>query len=254
MAYYGLIDPESRPGKAPGGYCLELPEHRLPFIFLNLVGRDNDIRQILHESGHAFHTFATRNLEPHFHYRGEGTPLEFAEVASMSMELLGGEHIEGIFYNHADAVRSKLEHLESIVKLLPWIATIDAFQHWIYTNPDHTVEDRENYWLKLRTRFGGGEDWTGYEEAQRSHWQRQSHLFTVPFYYIEYGIAQLGALGIWIRYRGDPKAGIAAYRRALMLGGSKTLPKLFEAAEVPFDFGPQIVQSYARELRAQLGI
>ena len=252
MVDLGLIDPESRRGKAPGGYCLELPEVRLPFIFLNLVGRDDDMRTILHESGHAFHTFATRDLAPHFHYRGESAPVEFAEVASMSMELLGGEHIEGTFYDHEDATRSKHEHLESIIRLLAWIATIDAFQHWIYTNPDHTTEEREGFWMKLRTRFGGAESWDNYDRIQRSYWQRQGHLFTAPFYYIEYGIAQLGALGIWTQYRKEPKAGIAAYKRALALGGSKTLPELFEAAGLPFDFGPQIVQSYARELATEL--
>jgi len=252
MVDLALIDPESRRGKAPGGYCLELPELRLPFIFLNLVGRDNDVRTILHESGHAFHTFATRNLAPHFHYRGENAPIEFAEVASMSMELLGGEHIEGTFYDHNDAARSRHEHLESIVRLLPWIATIDAFQHWVYTNPDHTPREREEFWLRLRVRFGGGESWERYEEIQRSYWQRQGHLFTSPFYYIEYGIAQLGALGIWVQYHKDPKAGVAAYKRALALGGSKTLPELFAAAGLPFDFGPKIVQSCARELGAEL--
>ncbi len=252
MVRYGLIDPESRRGKAPGGYCLELPELRLPFIFLNLVGRDDDMRTILHESGHAFHTLASTSLAPHFQYRGENAPVEFAEVASMSMELLGGEHIEGTFYKHDDAVRSKHEHLESIVRLLAWIATIDAFQHWVYTHPDHTSEDREKSWLDLRKRFGGGENWEGYEEVQRTYWQRQGHLFTAPFYYIEYGIAQLGALGVWTRYREDSKAAVAAYERALGLGGSKTLPELFQAAGLPFDFGPHIVQSYARELHTEL--
>jgi oligoendopeptidase F len=252
MVGLGLIDPESRRGKAPGGYCLELPEVRLPFIFLNLVGRDDDMRTILHESGHAFHTYAARDLAPHFHYRGENAPVEFAEVASMSMELLGGEHIEGTFYDHEDAIRSKHEHLESIVRLLAWIATIDAFQHWIYTNPDHTTEERERSWMSLRTRFGGAESWDDYDRIQRSYWQRQGHLFTAPFYYIEYGIAQLGALGIWTQYRKNPASGIAAYKRALAFGGSKTLPELFAEAGLPFDFGPQIVQSYARELAAEL--
>jgi oligoendopeptidase F len=252
MVDLALIDSESRRGKAPGGYCLELPEVRLSFIFLNLVGRDNDVRTILHESGHAFHNFATRNIAPHFQYRGESAPTEFAEVASMSMELLGGEHLEGTFYDHNDAARSKHDHLESIVKILPWIATIDAFQHWIYTNPDHTAKEREEFWLRLRSRFLGDESWEDYEEIQRSYWQRQGHLFTSPFYYIEYGIAQLGALGIWVQYRKDPEASVAAYKRALALGGSKTLPELFKAAGLPFDFGPQIVQLYARELSAQL--
>lgn len=247
-----LVDPESRRGKAPGGYCVELAEVRLPFIFLNLVGRDNDVRTILHESGHAFHSFATRDKDLLFQYRSDNMPMEFAEVASMSMELLGGEHIEGAFYNHDDAVRSRTEHLESIVRLLAWIATIDAFQHWVYTHPEHTREEREEQWLKLRKRFGGRESWDGYEDVQRTYWQRQGHLFTAPFYYIEYGIAQLGALSIWARYRKDPEGSIEAYKRALALGGSKALPELFKSAELPFDFGPKTVQACASEMRAEL--
>ena len=168
------------------------------------------------------------------------------------MELLGGEHIEGTFYNHQDAVRSKREHLESVVKLLAWVATIDAFQHWVYTHPEHTTEEREKFWLNLRERFGGGEAWDGYDNVQRTYWQRQGHLFTAPFYYIEYGIAQLGALGIWTQYLKDPKKGIESYKRALSLGGTQPLPKLFKAANLPFDFGPKIIQSYAGELRRQL--
>lgn len=247
-----LIDPDSRPGKAPGGYCVELSEIRLPFIFLNLVGRDDDVRTILHESGHAFHAFSTRDKDLHFEYRGENVPTEFAEVASMSMELLGGEHLDGTFYNHEDAARSRQKHLEEIAKILPWIATIDAFQHWIYTNPSHTHEQREEFWLKLRARFGGIESWEGCEDIQRSFWQRQGHLFSAPFYYIEYGIAQLGALGIWTHYKKDRQGGVQAYKRALALGGSKPLPQLFATADLPFNFGSDIVQAYAHELRAEL--
>ena len=170
----------------------------------------------------------------------------------MSMELLAGEHLEGAFYNDEDAARSKREHLNSIVRLLPWIATIDSFQHWIYTNPKHTYEERETFWLKLRQRFGGNEKWDGYENTQRTYWQRQGHLFTAPFYYIEYGIAQLGALGIWTQYRKNQHDGAEAYKRALALGGSQPLPALFKAANLPFDFGSGIVQAYARELRREL--
>lgn len=252
MIELNLVDSESRRGKAPGAYCAEFPGIRMPFMFLNLVGRDDDVRTVLHESGHAFHTFATRKLEPHAHYRGENAPMEFAEVASMSMELLGGEHIEDTFYNHQDAVRSKKEHLESIVRILAWVATIDAFQHWVYTHPDHTIKEREEFWLKLRDRFGGSENWDGLENTKRTFWQRQGHLFTAPFYYIEYGIAQLGALGIWTKYLKDQDEGIEAYKRALALGGSKPLPELFKAANLPFDFGPNIVQKYAQELRKEL--
>ena len=248
MTSLNLLDLDSRKGKAPGGYNMELSEIRLPFVFMNAVGRDSDVWTLLHESGHAFHVFATRDKRFPYQYRSENVPLEIAEVASQAMEIIGGEHLEGTFYNREDAVRSKREHLASIVKLLAWIATIDSFQHWIYTNTGHTREERESQWVKLRKRFGGAESWNGLEKFLRSQWQRQLHLFEVPFYYIEYGIAFMGALGLWTRYRKDPKAAISAYQRALALGGSKPLPELFKAADLPFDFGPRTIEPYAKEL------
>ncbi len=244
----GLLDLESRKGKAPGAYSATLAEKRLPFIFANAVGRDDDLRTMLHESGHAFHALAAREQPLHL-YRG--SPAEFAEVASMGMELLGGEHLE-VFYRKEEALRSKREHLERIVRLLPWIATIDAFQHWIYTHPGHSRKERKEKWLELRRRFGGIEDWQGYEEALENQWQRQIHLFEYPFYYIEYGIAQLGALGIWRSAKTDRAGAVRAYREALALGGSRPLPKLFEAAGLKFDFSSGTVAGAARALRAEL--
>lgn len=244
----GLLDLESRKGKAPGAYSLTLAEKRLPFIFANFVGRDDDLRTMLHESGHAFHALAAREQPLHL-YRG--SPLEFAEVASMGMELLGGEHLE-VFYRKDQAARSKREHLERIVRLLPWIATIDAFQHWLYTHPGHSRGERRAKWLELRRRFGGIESWEGYEEALENQWQRQLHLFEAPFYYIEYGIAQLGALGVWQNAKRDSQEAIAAYRRALALGGSRPLPELFAAAGLRFDFSSGTVAGAAQALRAEL--
>ena len=249
MTSLNLLDLDSRKGKAPGGYNMELSEVRLPFVFMNAVGRDGDVWTLLHESGHAFHVFAMRDKGFPFQYRSENVPLEIAEVASQAMEIIGGEHLEGTFYNNEDAARSRREHLASIVKLLAWIATIDAFQHWIYTHQGHSREDRQDEWVKLRKRFGGAESWDGYQEFLRSQWQRQLHLFEVPFYYIEYGIAFMGALGLWTRYRKDPRAAISAYQHALALGGSKPLPELFKTAELPFDFGPRTIEPYAKELR-----
>jgi oligoendopeptidase F len=252
MVDLNLLDLDSRPAKAPGGYCYELAEIRLPFIFMNSVGRDNDVRTLLHEMGHAFHTFATRDKGYHFLYLGENLPSEFAEVASQTMELVGGAYLEGTFYNHEDAVRSEQLALENVVGLLSWVAIIDAFQHWTYTNPNHAQEEREEFWLKLHERFGGSESWDGYEAALRSVWQRQMHLYLSPFYYIDYAMAMLGALGLWTRFQKDQQGAIAAYKRALALGGSRPLPELFKAADLTFDFGPETVGPYARELRDKL--
>ncbi|MCR4405287.1 MAG: M3 family oligoendopeptidase [Candidatus Acetothermia bacterium] len=244
-----LLDLVSRKGKAPGAYSLTLAEKRLPFIFANFVGRDDDLRTMLHESGHAFHALAAREQPLHL-YRG--SPLEFAEVASMGMELLGGEHIAVFYKKKEQAARSKREHLEGIIRLLPWVATIDAFQHWLYTHPGHSRAERREQWLALRRRFGGIESWQGYEEALAHQWKRQLHLFEVPFYYIEYGIAQLGALGVWQNARRDSQGAIAAYRRALALGGSRPLPQLFGTAGLRFDFSSSTVAGAARALRTEL--
>ncbi len=248
MIEFNLLDLENRKGKAPGGYQSFLDEHRLPFIFMNAVGLTNDVRVMLHEAGHAFHALAARN-DPIHAYRH--APMEFCEVASMSMELLSAPYLD-IFFPPEGAHRAYIEHLESIVKILTWIARIDAFQHWVYTHPAHTVSEREDYWVELFKRFGGIESWEGYEAELRSEWHRQLHLFIVPFYYIEYGIAQLGALGLWEQSRKNPQIALQAYRRALALGGSKPLPELFAAAGLPFDFGEKTVSRLAKMLRAEL--
>lgn len=248
MDELGLLDLESRKGKAPGGYQSTLSEHRLPFIFMNAAGLDRDVRTLLHEAGHAFHAFAAREQFLH-DYRH--APQEFSEVASMSMELLAGEHLD-VFYSADEAMRARTEHLQRIAILLAWIATIDAFQHWVYTHPQHSHAEREAAWVALHKRFGGLESWQGYEEALGANWQRQLHLYLVPFYYIEYGIAQLGALGVWSQWQRDHAAGIAAYRRALALGGSRPLPELFKAAGLPFDFGSATVARAAAGIEARL--
>lgn len=230
-----LLNLESRKGKAPGGYQSSLTEARLPFIFMNAVGLDGDVRTLLHESGHAFHVFATRQ-ESLGHYRH--APIEFCEVASMSMELLGSDYLS-VFYPEAeDLKRSRKKHLEGVLDILPWIARVDAFQHWIYTTPGRTDEERQAYWLSLHRRFGGIEDWSGFEDAQRTSWHRQLHIFELPFYYIEYAIAQLGALQVWINSKKDFRKAVADYWSALQLGGSKALPDLFRSAGIKFDFGP----------------
>ena len=237
-----LLDLANRKGKAPGGYQSNLAEARLPFIFMNAVGQQRDVETLLHEAGHAFHALASRG-EDLFAYRNP--PIEFCEVASMTMELLGNERL-GPFYAAPEATRARRAHLENILTILAWIATIDAFQHWIYTHPGHSRAARSDAWVALIRRFGGDVDWTGYEAARAFLWHRQLHLFTNPFYYIEYGIAQLGALQVWANARKDEAGALLAYKRALALGGSRPLPELFASAGCVFEFSRKTVAPLVR--------
>jgi oligoendopeptidase F len=251
LAENELLDLESRKGKSPGGYQSQLEEVRYPFIFMNAAGTDRDVFTLLHEGGHAFHSFACRN-ETFAPYR-EDIPLEFCEVASMGMELMGLPFLEE-FYSPEEAARSRETCLEDILKVLAWIATVDAFQHWVYLHPSHSREERGNQWLRLQGRFGVVVDWSGYEEAQRHAWHRQLHPFCVPFYYIEYGIAQLGALQLWLRASEDLSATIARYKKALALGGAKPLPELFSAAGIVFSLDRGTVAPLATNLAEELGL
>ena len=243
-----LLDLANRKGKAPGGYQSTLSECRLPFIFMNAIGVQRDVETILHEAGHAFHALATRG-EDLYAYRH--APIEFCEVASMSMELLGNEFIE-MFYNSDDANRARRDHLEGIIEIFPWIATVDAFQHWLYTHPQHTREERKAAWLSLMDRFGGDVDWGGFDDVRGYLWHRQLHIFIHPFYYIEYGIAQLGALQVWANSKKDKPGTLQKYRRALALGGSRPLPELFEAAGCKFDFSARTVEPLIALIRSEL--
>jgi oligoendopeptidase F len=243
-----LLDLANRKGKAPGGYQTTLEDDRLPFIFMNAVGVDGDLRTVLHEGGHAFHTLAARG-EALPEYRD--APIEFCEVASMSMELLGAPELT-VFYSEADARRSYRELLEGIVLILPWIATVDAFQHWIYRHPGHSRDERRAAWNALMDRLGGIIDWSGFEEVRSNSWHRQLHIFLYPFYYIEYGIAQLGALQVWQRSRADRPAAVASYRSALALGGTRPLPELFEAAGARFDFSAETIAPLMRDIGEEL--
>ncbi|MDE2027915.1 MAG: M3 family oligoendopeptidase, partial [Candidatus Omnitrophica bacterium] len=240
MEKLGLLDLASRKGKAPGGYQNTLCEARKPFIFMNAVGIDDDVRTLLHESGHAFHALACAH-DPILDYRHG--PMEFCEVASMAMELLGGEHI-GEFYDNADVRRSNREHLEGIIHVLAWVANIDAFQHWLYEHPQHSRNERRAAWNELYDRFGGKFiDYSGLDEVKNYLWHRQLHIFELPFYYIEYGIAQLGALQVWrnARRMGTAKA-LADYKRGLSLGGSRPVKELYQAAGISFDFSDDIIK------------
>lgn len=243
------LDLESRKGKKPGGYQCSLEASRQTFIFMNAAGLQRDVETLVHEAGHAFHYLAACH-EPLVFMRS--APLEFCEVASMSMELLTVDHLN-VFYNEQDAARAKRTLLEGIVRILPWIATIDGYQHWLYTNPGHTLEQRTEAWLKISGRFESKVvDWSGYEDIRASNWQRQGHLFGSPFYYIEYGIAQLGALQLWQAYQADPKRAIESYRRGLSLGGTRPLPELFAGANIRFDFSEQTLAPLVQAIEAEL--
>jgi oligoendopeptidase F len=235
------LDLDSRKGKQPGGYQANLEEAREPFIFMNAAGLQRDVETLLHEAGHAFHCLAARD-EPLMFLRP--APTEFCEVASMSMELLGADHFD-LFYDEADAARARRTHLEHVIKFFPYVATIDSFQHWLYTHPGHTREQRAAEWLRLLDVFGyygSALDWGGYEHLRRVMWQWKLHLFHVPFYYVEYGIAQLGALQLWIKSRQDPHRAVGNYRSALKLGGTRPLPELFTAAGIVFDFSEKTLR------------
>ena len=240
------LDLETRKGKAPGGYQYYLEKSRVPFIFMNAAGLQGDLETMIHESGHAFHSLYCGHLDL---IDERNYPIEFAEVASMSMELLTQDEW-GIFYENSNEVnRARISHLEGVVYLLPWIATIDAFQHWIYANPDHTRDERKEYWLSLREKFGSDMNWNGNEEFRELSWQQQGHLYGVPFYYVEYGIAQLGALQLWQTHRKDPEKALIDYSNAMELGNTKTLPDLFAAAELKLGFDEKHLNSLINEVK-----
>ncbi len=244
------LDLESKPGKAPGGYNYPLYESGAPFIFMNAVGTHRDVITMIHEGGHAVHSFLSNELELSSF---KNIPSEVAELASMSMELLSMKYWDEFYSNPADQKRAQKEHLEDILGILPWIAQIDAFQHWVYENPFHSIEDRREAWKGLSKRFGTGlTDWSGYEEVIETSWQRQMHLFEVPFYYIEYGIAQLGALAIWKNSQSNYYNAIEAYKMALTVGYSKSIPKIYADAGITFDFSLNNIASLADFVREEL--
>ncbi len=249
MVGAGLLDLVSRKGKAPGGYQSTLNESRKPFIFMNAVGIDSDVRTLLHEGGHAFHSLACSHDELLDYRHG---PMEFNEVASMGMELLADPYLS-VFYGDEDKQRSCTSHLEDIIFTLVWVATIDAFQHWIYANPTHDTTQRREQWLAIRKRFSGGVvNWSGLTEEHAYLWHRQLHIFEVPFYYIEYGIAQLGALQLWLNSKKDQTKALKQYRSALYLGGSKPLPELFATAGLNFDFSEKTIAPLVEAVQQEL--
>jgi oligoendopeptidase F len=244
MRNQGLLDLENRKGKAPGAYCNNYDMVRLPFIFENAVGLHTDVATLLHEGGHAFHVFEEAHL-PYYHQLQVG--MEFAEVASMAMELLASPYLlvsEGGFYSEKDAARARIEHLEETVLFWPYMAVVDAFQHWVYQN-QVAASDPDNCdqkWSELWQRYMIGVDWSDLDDQMVTGWQRKQHIFEVPFYYVEYGMASLGAFQVWANAIKDQKGAVAAYRRALALGGTVPIPKLYETAGVKFAFDVETVQ------------
>lgn len=250
MRTMGRFDLESRKGKAPGGYNYPLEESGVPFIFMNATSNLRDMVTILHEGGHAVHSIVTRDLALNSF---RNVPSEVAELASMSMELITMDHWDVFFPNPEDLRRAKLDHLEDIIETLPWVATVDAFQHWLYENPTHSVEERNEAWLQIFGRFSDSiTDWSGLERFKAYQWQRQLHIYEVPFYYIEYGIAQLGAIGVWKNYKENPQKGLEGYLKALKLGYTRPMGEIYAAADVPFDFSKEHIASLMDFVRAEI--
>jgi len=244
------LDLESRKGKAPGGYNYPLDEIGVPFIFMNATSNLRDMVTLLHEGGHAVHSLVTRDLALNSF---KHTPSEVAELASMSMELITMDFWDEFFENEEDLKRAKITHLESIIETLPWVATVDKFQHWMYENPRHTPEQRTEAWVRIYEEFTDTVmDWSALENFKKYLWQRQLHIYEVPFYYIEYGIAQLGAIGVWKNYREDAAKGLKGYLDALKLGYTATIGEIYQAANIPFDFSERHIAELMQFVRDEL--
>jgi oligoendopeptidase F len=238
-----LLDLENRKGKAPGGYCATFEVVKRPFIFMNAVGLADDVRTILHEAGHAFHAFESAPLA---YSQQRDVPMEFAEVASMAMELLASPYLkqsDGGFYGQEAYVRARIEHLEDMLCFWPYMAVVDGFQHWAYTHPQRATDPAQcdDAWDRLWQRFMRGQDWSGLDDERVTGWHRKLHLYGYPFYYVEYGLAQLGAVQVWRNALRDQPTAVAAYRSALALGGTRSLPELFTAAGGRFAFDIETV-------------
>jgi len=250
MKVNNLFDVESRKGKAPGGYNYPLAETGAPFIFMNSANSLRDLTTMVHEGGHAIHTFLTAHLELNDF---KHCPSEVAELASMSMELISMDNWHIYFDNEEELLRAKREQLQDVLKTLPWVAVIDQFQHWIYTNPRHNAADREETFKQIYTRFGAGfSNWEGQEAEFGNLWQKQLHLFEVPFYYIEYAIAQLGAIAIWKNYKENPQKAMEQYLAALSLGYTKPINEIYETAGIKFDFSISYIEELASFVKDEL--
>ena len=243
------LDLESKNGKAPGGFMYPLYEIGVPFIYMNAVGSQRDLVTMVHEGGHAVHSFLSRDLSL---TEFKSTPSEVAELASMAMELLSMDHWDVFYADAADLKRAKLEQLEKALETLPWVASIDKFQHWIYTT-EHTAQQRKEKWLSISDELGNQIiDWEGNENVHANLWQKQLHLYEVPFYYIEYGMAQLGAIAMWRSYKQLGEQGLDNYMNALKLGYTKTIGEIYETAGIKFDFSASYVKELADFIKEEL--
>jgi oligoendopeptidase F len=252
MREMGHLDLESRKGKAPGGYNYPLAEIGVPFIFMNATSTMRDMTTLMHEGGHAVHNFLTKDL-----VLGDfkNPPMEVAELASMSMELISMDQWGIFFPKPEDLARARAEQLEDIIETLPWVATIDKFQHWVYENPEHSLKRRHEQWNAIFQEFSDTvTDWRGLEEARDFLWQKQLHLYEVPFYYIEYGMAQLGAIAVWRNFKKDPKKGLEGYMNALRLGNVRTIPEIYAAAGIKFDFSTAYIRELMNFVRKEMGL
>ena len=250
MKANNLFDVDSRKGKAPGGYNYPLAETGAPFIFMNSANSFRDLTTMVHEGGHAIHTFLTADLKLNDF---KHCPSEVAELASMSMELISMDHWDVFFDNPEELKRAKKYQLRDVLKTLPWVAVVDAFQHWIYTNPDHNSEERTTAWKEIFTKFGANfVDWSEHQEALENLWQKQLHIFEVPFYYIEYGIAQLGAIAIWKNYKENPQKGLENYLAALKLGYTKNMKEIYSTAGIEFNFSAAYIKELVAFVKLEL--
>lgn len=250
MKANGLFDVESRKGKAPGGYNYPLAETGAPFIFMNSANTFRDLTTMVHEGGHAIHTFLTANLELNDF---KHCPSEVAELASMSMELISMDQWDVFFSDAEELKRAKRDQLKDVLKTLPWVAVVDQFQHWLYTHPEHGAAERNAAWKEIFERFSANFiDWSEHTETEAFLWQKQLHIFEVPFYYIEYGIAQLGAIAVWKNYKENRKKGLTNYLEALKLGYTKTIREIYETAGIRFDFSAAYVQDLVTFVQHEL--
>ncbi|WP_234123748.1 M3 family oligoendopeptidase [Clostridium hydrogenum] len=244
------LDLESRKAKSPGGFCDVFRVSNTSCIFMNEAQSQDDLATLTHEGGHSVHNTLTSNIEIADYAE---MPSETAELASMSMELICMDSWDVFYKDEEELKRAKREHLEGIIEFLPWGVLVDRFQHWMYSHPEHSAEERNEKFAEMAKQFQFQTvDFSGYEDALKNFWKKQLHIFEVPFYYIEYVMAQLGALQIWRNYKKDPKRAIESYKKALSLGSSVSIPEVYAAAEIKFDFSENMIKELMEFVKSEL--